>query len=72
MARKEASTGDRFVNRVKPNAPDGRTDVVREVDSGTAELWILLGKKILNSLLIYPFRNPQPSTGISVLQMIPS
>ena len=62
----EASTGDILVKWVKPNAPDGRTNLVSEVDSGSAKLWMLLGKNILNSLLKY-LRNIQPSTGISLL-----
>jgi hypothetical protein len=72
MAKKEASTGDRFVKRVNPNAPDSRTGLSDEVDSGNADLWILLGKNILNSLLKYPLWKPQPCMGISLLQMIPS
>lgn len=66
---KETSTVDILVKWVKPNAPDGRTDLVSEVDSRSAKLWILLDKNIINSLLKY-LRNPQPSTGISLLQMI--
>jgi len=72
VAKKEASTGDRFDKRVKPNAPDDRTDSFDELASGMAEQWILLGKNILNSLFKYPLRNAQPFPEISMLQMIPS
>jgi hypothetical protein len=72
VAKKEASTGDIFDKRVKPNTPDDRTDTSDELASGMAEQWILLGKNILNSLFKYPLRNPQPFPEISMLRVIPS